>query len=502
MHGRRTHDRLRRSTALGAALIVALGLSGCEGTPSKAGADTGSISLSVLPFTSNALVGDITARLVKTVPEQSGGEVVLKQAPVLYAGATDGSSDAIAAVRSGKVDVAVVSARSFDLLGATSLQALSVPLAVDSPAQAVAFLADPVAQDMLDGLKESGVVGLALAYQQMNQPLGFSHPVLDPRDLHGSTVLVRPNRAAESIVKGLGATPDDRNGADAEAAISTKKVTAAISSMDRPSGFQSGPERSTSSVTGNVQLGISASVVIVNASTWAGLTEKQQQLLRRSAEEAGTWAGTQAIRLDKGASAFCAAHIGDVVLASKAQLGHWRAAVAPIVADLSRSDVTAAALARMAQIVAEHPTDDTPATCAAAPINTPVSLPPAGDQTVLAGQWRLEVKAEDLAATGATHADAVVNQGTWTFTIRADGTYFYLEPYGRRCPGRYVINQDRLSMTGDPSAPECQGWWAFTWTRNADALRLVPTPEFAVESGGLVGFFTNSLTRIGDAPRP
>lgn len=143
MHGRRKHDQLRWSTALGAALIVALGLSGCEGTPSKAGADAGSISLSVLPFTSNAPVGDATARLVKTVPEQSGGEVVLKQAPALDAGATDNSSDAIAAVRSGKVDVALVAARSFDLIGPTSLQALSVPLAVDSPAQAVEFSLTP-----------------------------------------------------------------------------------------------------------------------------------------------------------------------------------------------------------------------------------------------------------------------------------------------------------------------------------------------------------------------
>lgn len=346
------------------------------------------------------------------------------------------------------------------------------------------------------------MVGLALIYQQMNQPLGFSHPVLDPRDLHGSTVLVRPNRAAESIVKALGGTPDDRNGGDAEAAISTKKVMAAIASMDRPSGFQSGPEGSTSAVTGNVQLGISANVVVVNARTWAGLTEKQQQLLRRAAEEARAWAGTQAIRLDKGAAAFCAAHIGDVVLASKAQLGHWRAAVAPVVADLSRSDVTAAALARMAQIVAEHPAVDAPAACAAAPITTRSAPPPAGDQTVLEGQWRLEVKAEDMVATGATHADAVVNQGTWTFTFRSDGTYDYLEPHGRSCPGAYVINKNRLSMIEDKSVGDCDGRWEFTWTRNADALRLVPTPEFAAESGGDVGFFTNSLTRIGDAPRP
>lgn len=500
MHGRRKHDQLMRSTALGAALIAAFFLAGCAATPSKAGAVTHSISLSVLPYTSNALTGDTTARLIKTVSDESGGEVVLHQAPVLDSGATDGSSDAIAAVRSGHVDVAVVAARSFDLLGSTSLQALSVPMAVDSPAQAVEFLADPVARIMLDGLRESGVVGLALVYDQMNQPLGFGDPVLDPQDLKGSTVLVRPSHAAESMVKALGGTPDDRNGDDAAEAIANRKVTAAISSMDRPSGFQTGPDGSTSAVTGNVQLAIKANVVIVNAGTWAGLTEKQKTLLRRSAEEVRTWAGTQAIRLDDGASAFCAAHIGDVVLASKAQLGHWRTAVAPIVAKMSPSKVTTAALARMAEIVSEHPADDTPAACAAAPVNPGSSPQPAGDQTALEGQWRLEVKAEDLVATGATRQDAVVNQGVWTFTFRPDGTYEYVEPHQRSCPGDYVLTKDRLSMTEDKSVRDCGGRWEFTWTRNADHLRLRPTPEFAAELGGTLGFFTNSLIRIGDAP--
>ena len=48
---------------------------------------------------------------------------------------------------------------------------------------------------MLAGLDKAGVVGLALTYDQMRQPLGYDGP-LDPQELKGTRALARPSKAS------------------------------------------------------------------------------------------------------------------------------------------------------------------------------------------------------------------------------------------------------------------------------------------------------------------
>lgn len=479
---------------LGATLVA------CQPASSKTGGETNPVSLTVLSYTTNALTGDTTTKLIDEVNSRSGG-VTLKEASPMESGLSDGSSATITAVKDGEVDVAVVAARSFDLIGVNSLQALGAPLAVDAPDQAALFLADPIATEMLAGLTDAGVVGLALTYDSLAQPLGFSSAVRQPSDLAGKRVLVRPSRATEALVTALGATADARNGGDAATAIQNHEVSAAVSSFDRPSGFQAGPEGATSTITGNVQLLIKANVIIVNRKVWDGLTPDQQSTLSAAATDTRTWAATQVVRLDKASTSFCDAHIGNVVVASPDELQQWRAAVQPVVAELSRDPVTGKALARLAEIVHEHASSDLPAPCTAAPLTTTVTRHGSGNPTAIEGQWRLAVSAEEMTRTGASQQDAVVNQGTWTFNFRGDGTYWYVEPRARTCPGTFTVDGEKLSMIEDDTVRDCGGQWDFTWKRTGDKLALTPTAEFAEALGGEIGFFTNPLIRIGDVPR-
>lgn len=492
-----------RTTKLAAASLVALALTACgtQAAPSKAGGEVTPVTLTALSYTTNILTGDTMTQFVAAVTKRSGGAITLADGPALPAGDADGSSAVIQMVKDGKVDVAVVASRSFDLLGATSLQALNAPMMVDSPAQAATFLADPVAQKMLDGLSLTGVVGLALSYDQLRQPLGYLGPILKPTDLKGANVLARPSAATAAVLAALGATADPRNGDAAANAIQAGQVVAAETSMDRTAGPQSGPNGTASTVTGNVQLSIKANVIIVGEKVWSGLSEAQQGVLRDAAADTRIWASTQTVALAPAATAFCEQYVGDVVVASPAQLQEWRTALAPVVQSLADANpTTKEALDRLGAIVAEQPSKDLPSPCRMAGVTALPSVTAKGDQSVIAGQWRLQVDAETLREAGASSQEADNNAGAWTLVLRADGSYSYTEPYGRNCPGTYVVAGDRLSMHVTIGVVDCDGQWEFTFDRDGESMKLIPTPEFAAWWKLNTAFFANPLVRIGDAP--
>lgn len=492
---------MKRMSLIVPTALMMIGLAGCGSPPpTKSSAAVQPITLNAVSYTTNTLAGDTLDRLVDEVSHVSNDAVTLTPGPGVYSGAQDGSAEVIRMVRDGTVDVGIVASRTFDLEGSTSLQALNAPLVVEDPTQAAAFLADDVTGAMLSGLSDAGVVGLALVPDQLRQPLGYDGPLLDPDSLRGTRILARPSRASEQVLTALGATADPRNGDDAEAAISAGEVQGAETSMDRPSGFQSGAEGHTSAITANVQLSIKANVIIVNPKVWSGLTTGQQSALRAASTATRTWASTQVVTLADAAQRFCDLHIGDVVVADENQLAAWGQAVAPAVAALEAEDpVTKAAIARMREMVANAPSTDLAEPCAMVPSGQLASVEPIGDQGVVEGDWRLLVSAQNLSQAGATAQDAAVNAGTWTFTFRGDGTFEYVEPHNRACPGTFSVAGDRLSMTEDSSVGDCDGQWELTFARQDDRVTFVATPDYEALWPPIVGFLANPLQRIGDA---
>lgn len=492
---------MRVRPALTLLLLPLLPLAGCGGgAPSKAGGPSRTVTLTAVTYTTNSLAGESMTRLIQEVAKKSDGAVSLKKGPAVYSGAQDGSADVIGMVRDGTADVGIVASRTFDLEGATSLQALNAPLVVDSPAQAATFLSDPATRPMLAGVDKAGVVGLALLYDQMRQPLGYNGP-LDPLNLKGARVLARPSKASALVLSAFGATADPRNGEDAEAAIGAGHVMGAETSMDRPSGFQSGVGGHTSAITANVQLSIKANVVIVNPKVWAGLTKNQRAGLRAGATAARDWASHQVVTLATSARGFCDRHLGDVVVADADQLAAWRRGVVSAVAALEQADpVTATAVRSMRALVAASPSTDLPQPCTSTPADQLPAIEASGDQTVVAGEWRMLAAAEKLAAAGASKQDVGLNSGAWTFSLGRDGTYVYVEPRGRTCPGTFAVNGNRLSLLEDASVGDCDGQWELTFSRSGDRMTWTPTPEFEATWPPLTGFFANPLELIGDPP--
>jgi TRAP-type C4-dicarboxylate transport system substrate-binding protein len=485
------------SAALGAVSLLALTACGtATPPPAKDGGSARPLDVVAVAYTTNSLTGETLAQLGTDLAEASGGAISIEEGPPVDAGAQDGSSDVIGMVRDGDADLGIVASRTFDLEGATSLQALNAPLVFESPGQVATFLADPVTDRMLDGLERAGVVGLALTYDQMRQPLGFRGP-LTPTNLDGKRVLVRPSKASAMAFAVLGAIADPRNGDDAANAISRGDVAGAETSVDRPSGPQGESHAHVSTITANVQLSAKANVVIVNPDWWHGLTAGQQDAVREAATATRDWSTTQTVALAGAARDFCEQHFGDVAVADAAELAAWRRAVEPVVRDLAAGDpVTAAALDRIEEIVRAEPSTDVPSPCSMLPADDLPSVRPEGDQSVVAGQWRLLVSPEDFAAAGASPQDVANNQGVWTFTFAGDGSYSYVEPRGRSCGGTFAVAGDRMSLFEDTSVGDCDGHWEVVFHREGDQMTWTPTPEWLATYPPTTGFLAHPLELI------
>ncbi len=497
-----SHSR-RRITALAGTVLLVGGLgAGCTGRPpTRSGGAEKPVTLKITSFTSNANAPETTDDFRRRAEAAAKGSITFDRLPnveVVETRVPDPSSDLIRQVRSGTVDVGIVASRSFDLIGVHSLQALNAPLVVDNPDQAVRLLADPVTDRMLAGLSKVGLVGLVASWSQLRQPLGYGKAIRTPTDLRDAFVIGRNSQATKDLFASLGARLHLQSNADDAKSVSSGQADAAEISLDHPLGNVSGPQGRPSYVTANVQLSILANVIVINAKTWAGLSTAQQQALRRAAVATRDWAGSGATTLTAARDHFCQTRLGNVAIASPAEVPSWRTALAPFIRALRAADpATASALDRAAVIVAEHPAADVPAPCTMAALPDS-GLTPKGAQSVVAGVWRMTAHADRLAANGATDEEVRLNSGTWTFTIKADGGYSYVEPRGRTCSGRFAVNGTSLVMVEEGGS--CDGHWRFTFTRTGNHLALVPTPDFAAEWSATLAFFSEPWLRLGDAP--
>ncbi len=110
-------------------------------------------------------------------------------------------------LKAGKVDLAWVGARAFDMVGADDFQALLAPLLVDSYDLEGRVFAAGIPARMLAGVDVPGVVGLGVLPGPMRKVLGVSEPVVGPDDFAGRVVGLSDGGVARQTLEALGATP-------------------------------------------------------------------------------------------------------------------------------------------------------------------------------------------------------------------------------------------------------------------------------------------------------
>jgi TRAP-type C4-dicarboxylate transport system substrate-binding protein len=282
--------RIRRGLVASAALVF-LAACGRGGGADKAGGEAGPVTLRLGTMESQgAPYGPQIEEFARQVASASGGSVrieVVWDAAVEYFGefGPDADQKVAGLVQDGKLDMALIPARAWDELGVTSLQALQAPFLVSDLGLVDQVVQSPTARDMLAGLDEADVVGLALLPEGLRHPVGFQHALLTVQDFAGVQIRALPSKASYTLLEALGATPVDVDGEDFSTGVSSGDIAGA------ESGFAWGgslPEPGT--MTANVTFFPKVNALVVGAKAFDRLSEEQRSALYSAADETTSYA--------------------------------------------------------------------------------------------------------------------------------------------------------------------------------------------------------------------
>jgi TRAP-type C4-dicarboxylate transport system substrate-binding protein len=380
---------------------------------------------------------------------------------------------AVADVRDGTVDLAIVPVRALDRLGVASVRALLAPFLVDSLALQQQVLTSPLAERLLEGVASLGVVGIAILPGESRHPLGTDGPLLAPGDYRGATVGARSSPVAEATFRALGAssrpyTPGSLSGLDGA------ELGAVTIGTNRY-------EEQARAVTTNVVFWPRAMAIVMNRRAYDTLSERRRELLRR--------AGKRAVRALVAATAHetetwlakaCSRPGFTLVRASAQDRAALRAAVVPVYDLLERDVQTRELIAAIGRLRDARPATASPGVlrCAARP------MPASGGARTLHGRWEATLTSEELRRSGASPGLATALQGSWS--VAFDGARFeFRRVEGGGGTGTYTVDGSSIRFVWAHGL-EIRSGEVFVsgWSVYRDQLRFRPV-EGRVKLAGL-----------------
>jgi TRAP-type transport system periplasmic protein len=261
-------------------------------------------------------------------------------------------------VKDGELDLGWIAARAWDTVGVTSFQALQAPFLITDHELLTEVLAGSMADEMIVGLGDVGLVGLGLYPDGLRYPLGYTAPMTSLEDFDGADIRLVPSEATEALVRALGGRPVYGLAGDAlAAAIASGDIDGTETSLELAAFIA--PEGSV--VTGNVVLFPRVNTLFAGQDLMASLSDEQEAILAAAAEEAyafATSAATEDFR------AFCDAG-GEVVIASEVDVAALERAARPVYRLLEADPQTEAFIDEISSLKEGRTVADVPASCSA-----------------------------------------------------------------------------------------------------------------------------------------
>jgi TRAP-type C4-dicarboxylate transport system substrate-binding protein len=372
----------------------------------------------------------------------------------------------------GRYALAIVPARAWDVLGVTSLQAIQAPFLVNSDALLDRVTSDPVAEQMLAGLNDVGVVGLALWPEALRHPVGFGHPLRSRSDFAGKGIRAIRSELTWEILRALGARPLDRVGNEIGPEIDSGKLSGAeteiglVRDLPRP-GI----------VTANVTLFPKANIIVANRKAFDRLSDDQRETLRQAAAETRDHVVASGPTDVDAARSACGVGVR-IVVASDADIRGLVRATRPVIARLERDESTRKSIKR---IVALRET-----MAASRPAVAPCGRPSAGTATAKAGGrsatlppdgvYRALISPKDFLRVGIEASEARGNGGLFTLTLDGGRVSWHEKDDPTVCLGRYFLSKGTVRFVMDNPSPCGSGpaGWIFSagWKREDGGIRF------------------------------
>jgi TRAP-type C4-dicarboxylate transport system substrate-binding protein len=476
-------------------LLAVLVLAGCHGGADKAGgsaARTPTVLTLAIPFGQPTEVNGFASN----VSRLSRGTMRIAVTPRWRYGQIAYEKGLISDVQAGKADLGVAGTRAWDSVGVTNLRALGAPFLINSYPLQNRVLRSPMIPEMLDGLRQVGLVGLGVLPGQLRRPLGVTHPLLGPSDYAGRRIGVQQSLVASATMRALGAAPVWFGGG---ASISKLGGIEYDISDIRGSGY----DRVGKYLTANVVLWPRPIVLFARRAVFAGLTPDQRHILQQAVTEdltAETKAMISGERAD--ADALCERRRLRFVTASAAEIAALHRAVRPVYVQLERDLQTRRFIGEIeAERAYVRASTSTVQSCSA---HAPASAP--GKATPLDGAYAVSVDSRDLPASQRIPEaygswEIVLDRGRFRFSQRSDGADWVAD-------GRVRVSGHQMSWTvvdaadvgphGVPDGiPLRRGLTVrFRWRRDGNGLVLVS----AKARPALTALTVRPLARVADAP--
>ena len=475
-----------RHIAFLAAVLLACVLGACSGDDesTKAGGSEGPVTLRIgTDDVPGKPASDQIEEFARRVERLSDGSIRIK--PVWHAAGDGPGWDRRVArmVTSGELDMGLIPTRSWDTASVKSLRALNAPFLITSDELVAEVVSGELADELMSGLDEAGVVGLALIPEGLRHPFGLKRPLLGPYDYDGKTIrAASDSRTVAAVFKSLGATVNDEEpNQDVHAAMESSYLL-------EPPG----------TATGNVTFYPKVNSLVVNQDAFDGLDEGQGETLEQAATQTREWAIEETPSDAELARTFCERG-SSLALASEADIAALARATQPVTAELERDPQTRAiieAIRGLKRDVAVSAT--TPEPCAKAGGGAGAGADK--DISQLDGVYRWETTDEHLRQAGVTDPGKIAeNHGITTQTMKR-GEYCWEQ----RAPNAvanaedcntYEIDGDLVSFNYPAGEPDVYRWKKLA---NGD-LKLTYVSAQPGEEEVAAAFAIPVWRRIGDA---
>ena len=201
---------LPRATVAAGIVAVATAVAGC-GAPQGVGV----AGFPEPPVVLTLGVADSPGRFSHDLAEEFARRAGAATSGTLKVQVTDAGTDvpsrwnqALAArAQERDLDLAVVQAQAWDALGVSTLTALYVPFLITDEEVLDAVATSDLADDLLAGLRGTGVTGLALLPGGLRHLFGDGEALVRPADVQGRGVRVAYSTAVWGLFEAVGAVP-------------------------------------------------------------------------------------------------------------------------------------------------------------------------------------------------------------------------------------------------------------------------------------------------------
>jgi TRAP-type C4-dicarboxylate transport system substrate-binding protein len=491
---------------LAGVVVVVVVLGGCGAPVDKAGGDLTAGPLVLKGI--GARPSDEAQPFVDQVAALSGGSMTVELEGFWHVDSLTGEAESIEAVRSGATDFAVVPLRAWHDAGVNSFDAFIAPMVIDSYALQDSVLADPIAAEMLGGVAPLGLTGIGMLPGPMRKLGGANSNLLAPGDVQNLKIAISPGAVADRSIRALGGIPVQTN-------YDTGNVQG-LDGLEGQLGVIGNPDYSNvQTLDTNVNLWPRAQVIVFNTAKFTALTDVQQQLLNRAAQQALPAASRLQLK-NAGDDLREICHRGrlTMLVANQDQLQEFRQAFSPVIEWLSADEQTKKFLQTIQAMRATANTEpEGVPNCANLPS---AALTTASSSTAAAspidGRYEMVTSKQELIDFGepADNANGS-NYGTWE-RVFSNGRFTETQSSGATqttADGTFTVDGNVLKMIfegGEGTGPdghahrragEVDTW---TWSIFHDQLSLQwiqPTLQPGQYPSPLN---VKPWTRIGDAP--